>query len=36
MLIDLGEGCHCLAGSALEQVYDAIIQRPPDVDDPEH
>ncbi len=35
ILIDLGEGCHCMAGSALEQVYGTLSQRPPDVDDPE-
>ncbi len=35
ILIDLGEGSHCMAGSVLEQVYGAISQRPPDVDDPD-
>lgn len=34
ILIDLGEGCHCMAGSVLEQAYGALSQRPPDVDDP--
>jgi phosphoribosylformylglycinamidine synthase len=35
ILLDLGEGCHCMAGSVLEQVYQVISQRPPDVDDPD-
>lgn len=35
ILVDLGEGCHCMAGSALEQVYSVLTQRPPDIDDPE-
>ncbi len=35
ILLDLGKGCHCMAGSALEQVYSALTQRPPDIDDPE-
>ncbi|MBS0351212.1 MAG: phosphoribosylformylglycinamidine synthase, partial [Proteobacteria bacterium] len=35
ILIDLGEGCHCMAGSVLEQVYGQLSQRPPDVDDPD-
>lgn len=34
LLIDLGEGCHCMAGCALEQVYGALSQQPPDLDDP--
>ena len=35
ILLDLGEGCHCMAGSVLEQVYRVVTQRPPDVDDPD-
>lgn len=35
ILIDLGEGCHCMAGSVFEQVFGALSQRPPDVDDPD-
>jgi phosphoribosylformylglycinamidine synthase len=35
ILLDLGEGCHCMAGSVLEQVYKVVTQRPPDIDDPD-
>ncbi len=35
ILLDLGEGCHCMAGSVLEQVNKVVTQRPPDIDDPE-
>lgn len=35
ILIDLGEGCHYLGGSALAQVYQQVGYQPPDVDDPE-
>ncbi len=35
ILIDLGEGCNCMGGSVLEQVYQTISQCPPDIDDPE-
>jgi phosphoribosylformylglycinamidine synthase len=35
ILLDLGEGSHCMAGSALEQVYQVISQCPPDVDNPD-
>jgi phosphoribosylformylglycinamidine synthase len=33
LLLDLGRGANCLAGSALCQVYGELGQRPPDVDD---
>lgn len=35
ILLDLGKGSHCMAGSVFEQVYGVISQRPPDVDDPD-
>ncbi len=35
ILIDLGEGCHALGGSALAQVYQHQGHMPPDVDDPQ-
>ncbi len=35
ILLDLGEGCNALGGSALAQVYQHSGSLPPDVDDPE-
>lgn len=34
LLIDLGKGANCLAGSVLAQTYNMLGERPPDVDDP--
>ncbi len=34
LLIDLGKGANCLAGSVLAQTYNVLGDRPPDVDDP--
>ncbi len=34
IVLDLGEGCNCMAGSVLEQAYNILSQRPPDLDDP--
>ncbi len=34
LLIDLGDGCHGLGGSALAQVYAVTEQIPPDLDEP--
>jgi len=34
LLIDLGKGANCLAGSVLAQTYKMLGERPPDVDDP--
>ncbi|MGB6975860.1 MAG: phosphoribosylformylglycinamidine synthase [Gammaproteobacteria bacterium] len=35
LLLDLGEGCHFLGGSALAQVYQKTGHLPPDVDNPQ-
>lgn len=35
ILIDLGEGCHALGGSALAQVYQQQGDLPPDIEEPE-
>ncbi len=35
LLIDLGQGANRLGGSALAQVYGAVGQQPPDLDDPQ-
>lgn len=35
LLIDLGEGCHALGGSALAQVYQQQGDLPPDIEDPQ-
>ncbi len=35
IFLDLSEGCYCMAGSVLEQSYNLLSQRPPDVDDPD-